>query len=173
MTIIRCSREGQAAEILAILNDAILTSTAVFGYHARPLSSMDAWFDAKERGNYPVLGALDDDSRLLGFSTYGVFRDRPAYHYSIEHSVYVQREARGQGIGAILMRRLIDEARKQDYHLMVGGIELTNHASIRLHESLGFTHAGTIRQAGYKFSRWLDLAFYQLILDTPTQPVEG
>jgi phosphinothricin acetyltransferase len=71
------------------------------------------------------------------------------------------------------MRKLLDAAREQDYHVMVGGIDATNAASVRLHEKLGFVHAGTIRHAGFKFGRWLDLAFYQLLLETPARPVDG
>jgi L-amino acid N-acyltransferase len=71
------------------------------------------------------------------------------------------------------MRQLIEAAREQQYHVMIGGIDISNAASIALHEKLGFTHAGTIRQAGFKFGKWLDLGFYQLILDTPQHPVDG
>jgi phosphinothricin acetyltransferase len=91
----------------------------------------------------------------------------------VEHSIYIHREHRGKRLAPLLMQQLIDAARQQDYHLMIGGIDATNAASIGLHEKLGFTHAGTIRQAGFKFGRWLDLAFYQLILETPRQPVDG
>jgi L-amino acid N-acyltransferase YncA len=80
---------------------------------------------------------------------------------------------RGQGIGKALLRELIASAQEQDYHILIGGIDAANSVSIRLHESLGFVHCGTIRQAGFKFGRWLDLAFYQLILATPTEPIDG
>ena len=76
-------------------------------------------------------------------------------------------------IGMGLMKRLIDAAREQDHHVMVGGIDAANRTSIALHERLGFTHAGTVRHAGYKFGRWLDLAFYQLLLETPARPEDG
>jgi phosphinothricin acetyltransferase len=71
------------------------------------------------------------------------------------------------------MRELIGLAQQRDVHVLVGGIDLANQPSIRLHEKLGFTHAGTIRQAGFKFGRWLDLVFYQLVLATPSAPVDG
>lgn len=80
---------------------------------------------------------------------------------------------RGQGIGKRLLQELITAAQAQDYHVLVGGIDSANSVSIRLHEALGFTYCGTIRQAGFKFGRWLDLAFYQLILSTPAQPADG
>jgi phosphinothricin acetyltransferase len=73
----------------------------------------------------------------------------------------------------VLLEALIAAAIEQDYHVMVGGIDASNAVSIKLHESLGFTHCGTVEQAGFKFGRWLDLAFYQKILTTPTAPVDG
>jgi phosphinothricin acetyltransferase len=170
MRFVECNHAAHAEPILAILNDAIASSTALYDYRPRPASSMVEWFAEKARGNYPVLGALGDDGELAGFATYGPFRARAAYKYSIEHSVYVAAGRRGHGIGGALLRRLIDAARTQQYHVMVGGIDAGNRASIVLHERAGFVHAGTIRHAGYKFARWLDLAFYQLILVTPEEP---
>src|SRR5688572_23882156 len=99
MNIIECTHAQHARAILDILNDAILSSTALYDYQARPFESMRSWFDDKGRSRFPVLGAIDDGGTLLGFASYGAFRPRPAYKYSIEHSVYVHREHRGRGIG--------------------------------------------------------------------------
>jgi L-amino acid N-acyltransferase len=173
MNFIDCTQERHGAAILEIFNDAILHSTALYDYHPRPPESMVGWFAAKRAGRFPVIGAEADDGRLLGFASYGTFRAWPAYQYSVEHSVYVHKDQRGHGIGAALMQPLIAAARQQERHVMVGGIDMTNAASIALHERLGFTHAGTIHQAGFKFGRWLDLGFWQLLLDTPALPVDG
>lgn len=172
MRTISCTRQ-HAPEILAIFNEAIANSTALWDYEPRTLESMEAWFEAKEQSRYPVIGVVDDAGTLMGFGTYGRFRERAAYKYSVEHSIYVAVPFRHRGVGRILLREVIAAARAQEYHLLVGGIDATNHASIRLHEEFGFTHAGTIREAGFKFGRWLDLAFYQLALDTPQRPVDG
>jgi L-amino acid N-acyltransferase len=134
---------------------------------------MQTWFEVKGRGRHPVIGAVDEHGALLGFASYGAFRPHAAYKYSIEHSVYVHRDHRGRGIGRTLLERLIVVANEQQYHLMVGGIDRDNRASIALHEKLGFEPAGIIRHAGFKFGRWLDLAFYQRLLDGPAQPVDG
>jgi phosphinothricin acetyltransferase len=120
-----------------------------------------------------VIGIEDESGQLTGFASYGTFRAWPAYKYSVEHSVYIHKNLCGKGLGARLLTELINAARKQDYHCMVGGIDMNNAASIGLHEKLGFVHAGTIRQAGFKFGRWLDLGFYQLLLNTPEHPVDG
>lgn len=173
MQAVRCSRERHGDAMLEIFNDAILNSTALYDYRPRTLASMDDWFAAKRRGGYPVLGYEDGQGRLLAFGSYGAFRAFPAYKYTVEHSIYVHREHRGQGLGIALMRELIAAARAQDVHVMVGGIDMGNAASIAMHEKLGFVHAGTIRQAGFKFGRWLDLGFYQLVLETPEHPVDG
>jgi phosphinothricin acetyltransferase len=173
LPIVACTHPAHSPEILAILNEAIATSTALYDYAPRAPESMAGWFRAKEAGGFPVLGAVDEGGRLMGFATYGTFRAWPAYKYTVEHSVYVHKDHRGQGLGRALLLRLIAAARAQDLHVMVAGIDVDNRASIALHESLGFVPAGTLRHAGFKFGRWLDLAFYQLLLDTPLRPVDG
>lgn len=173
MKFVTCTLPSHGSAILAILNEQILTSTAVYEYVPRMPDSMAPWFNAKVAKGYPVIGVEDEAGALMGFATYGVFRERPAYKYCVEHSVYVHKDHRGNGLGKALMERLIVAAREQDLHVMVGGIDATNAVSIALHEQLGFVHAGTITQAGFKFGRWLDLAFYQLTLQTPRQPVDG
>jgi len=173
MNFVPCTLERHAPAILAIFNDAILNSTALYDYEPRKPESMAGWFKAKETGVFPVIGVEGDNGELRGFASYGTFRAWPAYKYSVEHSVYVKTEFRGNGLGRALMKKLIEAARAQERHVMVGGIDVENAVSIALHRKLGFEHAGTIKQAGYKFGRWLDLAFYQLILETPSAPVEG
>jgi len=173
MEFIDCSLEAHGDAILDIFNEAIVNSTALYDYEPRPRESMEGWFKTKQANGFPVIGAVDEDGHLCGFASYGTFRAWPAYKYSVEHSVYVHKEHRGQGLGRLLMERLITAARDRQVHVMVGGIDKANQGSIVLHERLGFMHAGTIRQAGFKFGRWLDLAFYQLVLDTPEQPVDG
>ena len=173
MEFVACDQETHAEAILAILNEAIANSTALYEYRPRNLQSMSNWFAAKQAAGFPVVGATSSSGELLGFATYGTFRAWPAYKYSIEHSVYIHRDHRGKGVGPALMRQLIAKAVEQQYHVMVGGIDISNSASVALHEKLGFVHAGTIKHAGFKFGRWLDLAFYQLILQTPIEPVDG
>ena len=173
MNIVACDYEHHAAPILAILNQAIVSSTALFDYKPRAPETMVEWFRAKAARQFPVLGAVADDGALMGFATYGTFRAWPAYKYTVEHSVYVDGSHRRKGVARALMTRLIAVAEEQSYHVMVGGIDATNAPSIALHVELGFTLAGTIHHAGFKFGRWLDLVFYELRLRTPTRPVDG
>ncbi|MGV3569550.1 MAG: GNAT family N-acetyltransferase [Ramlibacter sp.] len=173
MRFTECTHADHAGQILAIFNEAIATSTALYDYRPRPPESMAGWFKAKEAGGFPVIGCVDEAGTLLGFASYGTFRAWPAYKYSVEHSVYVHKDHRGRGIGLALMERLLAEAEAREVHVVIGGIDAANATSVALHEKLGFTHAGTIRQAGFKFGRWLDLAFYQKVLPTPREPVDG
>lgn len=172
MMIIACDR-SHTPEILAILNETIANSTALYDYKPRTLEMMDAWFDAKEAGDFPVIGVIDDAGWLAGFGSYGTFRAWPAYKYTIEHSLYVDHRSRGRGVGALLLGELIAAARNAGHHNLIGGIDAQNAASIALHKKFGFEHCASIREAGFKFGRWLDLHFYQLLLDTPVNPVDG
>ena len=171
--ILRPCTEQQLPEILDIFNEAILYSTALYDYKPRTMEVMVKWYEEKQNGNYPVVGIFDHANALLGFATYGSFRARPAYKYTIEHSVYVRFDKRGLGIGSILLKEIIKIAEENNFHVLIGGIDASNQVSIRLHEKEGFEFCGLIKQSGYKFGKWLDLAFYQLILKTPEFPEEG
>ena len=170
---IKSCGEEQLPEILEILNEAILHSAALYDYKPRTVDTMKTWYAAKQAGNYPIIGAFDCDGVLLGFASYGPFRNWPAYKYSVEHSIYVRSDMRGKGLGKLLLIEIIKSAQEQDYHVMIGGIDASNSVSIKLHEKEGFVFCGTIKHAGYKFGKWLDLSFYQLILKTPQCPEEG
>ena len=171
MKVIHCTRD-HAQAILEIFNDAIINSTALYDYKPRTLQMMDGWFDVKIQKNFPVVGIVSDQNELLGFGSYGTFIAWPAYHYTVEHSLYIHKDHRGKGLGTILLREIIEQAIKQEYHCLVAGIDSTNVASVRLHSALGFEFSGRIKQVGYKFKRWLDLDFYQLVLATPENPLE-
>ena len=162
--------EQQLPEILDIYNDAILNSTALYDYKTRTMDMMQTWYADKQKGNYPVVGAFNENNVLLGFSTYGKFRVQPAYKYTVEHSVYVRPDKRGQGIGKILLKEIIKKAGEQDVHVMVGVIDASNDVSMKLHEKEGFVLTGIMKEVGYKFGKWLDAAFYQLTLKTPEHP---
>ncbi|MBV7538654.1 GNAT family N-acetyltransferase [Duganella sp. sic0402] len=172
-SIVRCSAERHAGAILDIFNDAIRHSTALYEYKPRTPEIMATWFETKRNGGFPVIGVEDENGTLLGFGSYGTFRAFPAFKYTVEHSVYIHQDHRGKGLGKLLMQELITAARAANLHAMMGGIDAANAGSIKLHASLGFKHVGTLPEVGFKFGKWLDLAFYQLILDTPQQPVDG
>jgi phosphinothricin acetyltransferase len=172
MKFVNCTYDRHALQIMDVLNEVILTSTAIFDYKPRSLESMTSWFKAKQSGRFPIVGIEDSEESLLGFASYGTFRAWPAHKYSVEHSVYVHKYHRGKGLGRALMQEIIKAAEAQHYHVLIGCIEASNAYSIALHKSLGFTHGGTLCQVGYKFGHWLDLCIYQHILKTPDYPSE-
>ena len=173
MKLVDCTLAQHGAAIVGIFNEVIENSTAVYDYVPRSPATMEPWFATKTASRFPVIGTEDGDGNLLGFATYGTFRAWPAYKYTVENSVYLRPEARGRGIGHVLLARLVEVARERDVHVIVAGIDATNAASIALHTRHGFVHAGSVRACGFKFGRWLDLALYQRTLDTPEHPVDG
>lgn len=173
MILVHCTASRHGRAILGIFNDAILHSTALYEYRPRTLADIDAWFAAREEAGIPVLGMEDAQGTLAGFASFGSFRAYPAFGYTVEHSVYVHPDRRRLGVGRALMAALIEAVRAHGAHAMIGAIDAENAGSIALHEQFGFRHAGTLPQVGYKFGRWLDLVFYQLLLETPAHPVEG
>lgn len=172
MKIIKCTPE-YASQILDIFNDAILNSTALYDYKPWTMDTMKVWFETKAQHNFPVIGIVDDEGVLMGFGSYGQFRVRPAYKYTIENSLYVHRDHRGKGLGKILLNEIISHATSQNFHSIIAVIDASNEISLDLHRKAGFTQVGVFREVGYKFGRWLDAAFLQLNLDTPATPEEG
>jgi L-amino acid N-acyltransferase len=147
--------------ILAIYNDVIRTSTAIYRDEPATLDERRAWNETRKTNGYPLLIARTEDGVVAGFATFGDFRPWPGYRYTVEHSVHVAGPHRGHGIGTALMRELIARGAAIGKHVMVAGIDADNHGSIRMHERLGFERTGHLKEVGWKFDRWLDLVFMQ------------
>ena len=107
-TLVPCTHARHADQILAIFNDAIANSTALYDYKPRPREAMQGWFQAKEQGGFPVLGLENEGGELMAFASYGTFRAFPAFKYLVEHSVYVDGRFRGRGLGEAMMAILIE-----------------------------------------------------------------
>ena len=161
--MIRLAHVEDLHNITKIYNDAILNTTAVYSYDPVTLENRQAWFAQKLAKNEPVLVYVKDNE-VVGFATYGSFRDWPAYKNTVEHSIYVDPKTRKEGIASKLLTELIKEVDYRGYKIIVAGIDASNEGSIRLHKKFNFVACGTIKSVGYKFDKWLDLAFYQLIL---------
>jgi len=146
--------------ILAIYNEVIRNTTAVYSDREVTLEDREKWLDAKRVAGFPVLVAWDS-SGVVGFGTFGEFRAWPCYRRSVEHSVHVRADFRRRGAGRALVLELIDAAAALGKHVMIAGIDAENVNSISLHESLGFEVVGHFREVGRKFDRWLDLKFMQ------------
>lgn len=149
--------------ITAILNDAIRTTLAIWYEDEKSPAEMQVWFDTKQQSATPVLVARDALG-VSGFASFGSFRPWPGYSLTVEHSLYVRHDARGRGIGKALLRALIARARQKGLHVMVGGIESGNEASLKLHTGLGFAEVGRMPEVGRKSGQWLTLVFMQKTL---------
>lgn len=150
--------------ILDIINYNILHSTALYDYSIRSYDQQKNILADKIAKQFPVIIA-ELEGHVVGFGMYSEFRFREAYKYTVEHSVYVDQNIHGKGIGKVLLQELIILAKIQGLHTMIGVIDAENQGSIDFHEKLGFKKAGTIKESGYKFDRWLDSVFMQLILE--------
>ena len=170
---IRDAEDHDLGGIVAIYNDAVLNTTAIWNETCVDEANRRAWAADRARLGYPVLVALDAADQVLGYATFGDWRAFDGYRHTVEHSVYVRSDQRGGGIGKALMGALIERARGIGKHVMVAGIEAGNARSIHLHKTLGFQETGTLQQVGTKFGRWLDLTFLQLTLDNRADPDAG
>jgi L-amino acid N-acyltransferase YncA len=161
--IIRPAVEPDLPDILAIYNDAVVNTTAIWNWNTADLANRQAWFESRAKQGYPILVAGAEGS-VLGYASYGDWRPFDGYRFTVEHSIYVADAARGQGVGAKLLGALIGKAQDAGKHVMLGGIEAGNEASLALHRRFGFVETGRLPQVGQKFGKWLDLVFMQLKL---------
>lgn len=162
---LRDAIEADLPAILAIYNGVIASSTAVYATEPVPLAERAAWLAARREREFPVLVAVDAGA-VVGFASFGDFRGGwNAYRYSVEHSVHVHPDCRSRGAGRQLVEALVPRAVALGKHVMIGGIDAANAASIRFHARLGFQQVAHFREVGHKFGRWLDLVFMQRMLD--------
>jgi L-amino acid N-acyltransferase len=161
--VIADAEERHLPGILGIYNDVIATTTAVYSEEPVTLESRVEWWKVRNALHYPILVALEDDV-VLGFASFGDFRPWPCYRHTIEHSVHVRVDARNRGLGSSLIKALFPRAVALGKHIMIGGVDADNAASIHLHQKLGFEPVARLREVGRKFDRWLDLVFLQRTL---------
>jgi len=160
---IRTATEADLPAILDIYNDVILTTTAVYSEEPHTLQMRQVWFNERLSAGFPVIVAVADDA-IAGFGTYGHFRVWPCYRFTVEHSVYVHKDMRGRGISKILLTDLITKAKAAGMHAMIAGVDSENDVSLQLHLKFGFTQVARFKEVGFKFGRWLDLVFLEMIL---------
>lgn len=164
---IRNAQETDLPAILDIYNEVILHTTAVYSEQPHTLQMRKDWYLDRVNNNFPVFVAVIDDN-IAGFCSFGHFRAWPCYRYTAELSVYVETSYRGKGISKIMLQSLIERAQQMNIHALLAGISADNEISISLHRSFGFVEVAHFKEVGYKFGRWLDLKFLELILsNTP------
>ncbi|OCB71140.1 GNAT family N-acetyltransferase [Flavobacterium crassostreae] len=161
--LLRNYKTQDTQAIVAILNYHILHSTALYDYEPRTYAQQKALLEDKINNNFPVIVA-EFAGKVVGFGMYSEFRFKEAYKFTVEHSVYVANEFHGKGLGKQLLEALIVVAKKQGLHTMIAVIDAENQSSIVFHEKYGFKTVGILKETGYKFNRWLDSVFMQLIL---------
>jgi len=171
---IRAAKLEDAAQIAAIYAPYVLSGTVSFEVEAPDAPSMRARM-ALSNGLYPWIVATNGDAEggVLGYAYATTFRDRPAYRYVVETSIYMAGPKQGQGAGRLLYDALIDTLRMQGFTQAIGVISLNNDGSISLHESVGFRRAGMYREIGFKQGQWIDVGFWQCELnDSVVPPIE-
>lgn len=161
---IRFAKPADLPGILAIVNDAIAQTTAIYDEQPRSAAQQQSWYDEKTGSGFPVVVA-ECNGEVAGFGSYGQFKPKTGYRFTVEHSVYVRPDLTGKGIGKLLLKKLIDLAKAQQMHAMIGVIDASNTASIAFHSGFGFIETGTLKEVGFKFGRRLDVTLMQLMLD--------
>ncbi|WP_035690610.1 GNAT family N-acetyltransferase [Azospirillum halopraeferens] len=164
MIDLRDAGPGDLAAMLAIYNDAVVNTTAVYDDLPRSEDAQVRWFDMKREQDMPVLVATDPAGTVLGYASFGPFRPWPGFRHTVENSLYVAPAARGRGVGRRLLAATVERARDRGLHAMVAGIDADNAVSLHLHRSLGFVEVARMPEVGRKFDRWLDLVFLQRML---------
>ncbi len=164
MIKVRPAVRADCPGILEIYNDAVLKTTASYDYEPRTLEHRQSWFDDHQQTGLPIFVAINDQGRIVGWSALNRYHDRKGYRFTTENSVYIAEDHRGQGIGKLLLAPLIESARKLGLHAIIAVIDGQNEVSIRLHAKFGFEIVGRFKEVGYKFNRWLDVVYMELIL---------
>jgi phosphinothricin acetyltransferase len=157
---IRDATDADVPAILTIYNDVVTSTTAIYDERPSTLEERQAWFEGRRSKNFPVLvGELNGE--VVGFSTFGEWRSRWGYRYTVEHSVHVRADCRGKGFGRKLIEVLFPRAVALGMHTMIGHIDSAATASLRLHEKLGFKMVGTFREVGRLREGWLNVVAVQ------------
>jgi|DEB0MinimDraft_10_1074344.scaffolds.fasta_scaffold00426_8 L-amino acid N-acyltransferase YncA len=162
---IRNATIADAQALRAIYNHEVEHTTATFDLVPRTLQQQQEWIQQRQGALGVIVAELD--GQVVGFASLSPFRDRPAYNTTVENSIYVDRTARGSGVGRALLNELIEMAKNRGFHTMVAHISGTDGVSVALHQACGFTLTGVQREVGRKFGTWLDITIMQRMLDTP------
>lgn len=160
---VRLAATEDAEAIRAIYNREVLGSTVTFDLVARSLDEQLQWLD-EHSGAHPAIVAVDEREAVVGFGSLSPYRPRPAYRTTVEDSVYVDRSARGRGVGKLLLGELVSLADAHGFHALMARIVGGHEASIGLHRSCGFEVVGVEREVGRKFGRWLDVVLMQRLV---------
>lgn len=161
--MIRTVVPEDAAEIREIYNHYILHSTVTFEETPVSLEGIAKRIKSLSLGLPWVV--CENGGEILGYAYAARWKSRSAYLRSVESTVYLRQGESNKGIGSRLYAALIKRLTTQGFHAVIGGIALPNQASIALHEKLGFEKVAHFKEVGFKFNRWIDVGYWQLIID--------
>ncbi|HVZ65332.1 MAG TPA: arsinothricin resistance N-acetyltransferase ArsN1 family B [Lacunisphaera sp.] len=161
--MIRTATPADAATIAAIYNHYVLNTVITFEEEAVLDDEMRQRVSDTLAAGLPWF-VWDEDGRVLGYAYASKWKSRCAYRYAVESSIYLDKDATGRGLGTRLYVALIDALRAKSVHAIIGGIALPNAASVALSEKLGFKKIGQFEQVGWKFEKWIDVGYWELIL---------
>ncbi|WP_068275282.1 GNAT family N-acetyltransferase [Aldersonia kunmingensis] len=164
--IVRDAEPADLEAILEIHNTAIAESTAIWDTEQVDLDERVAWWAHRRQAGFPVLVA-EIDGAVAGYASYGPWRPKSGYRFTVENSVYVADGFHRRGVATALLGELVVRAKIDGVHVIVAGIEASNQASIALHRNFGFEIVAEMPQVGAKFGRWMDLTLMQLMLPGP------
>ncbi len=162
---IRDATTADLPAILAIVNDVLVSSDAIWRDDPETAEERASWFAERARRGFPVLVAVDDDGGVLGFASYGDFRALAGYRTTVEHSIHIRADRRGGGLGSALLAALVARAWSAGVHVMVAGVDGGNAGSLRFHVARGFQEVARMPQVGRKYGRWVDLVLLQRFVD--------
>lgn len=168
MPIIRDAVDADLPMVTELSNALIDTTTTTWTEHHETVDERRAWQRKQQAAGYPLIVAADDAGDVVGFATFGDFRDIakwPGYRFVVEHTVHVRSDQQGLGTGRALMLELFDRARALGKTQIVAGIDGSNEGSIRFHERLGFIEVARMPRIGFKHDTWLDLVLLQRSLE--------
>ena len=170
---IRPVQRADAEALAAIYNPEVIETTVTFDLVPRTLEEQQVWIE-EHLGTHPCIVAVNDEDqvgetgaqgdKILGFAVVTPFRARPAYATTVESSVYTHREARGRGVGELLLREILAMASDLGFHSIIARIVGANESSIKLHEKVGFSLVGREIEVGRKHGKWLDVVDFQYVI---------
>ena len=160
---IRLAERTDVPAMREIFNEVLRNSNSIYRENEVTLEDRYAWFDEKIEHGFPIFGAYEGD-QLVGYAGYGSWRSAQGYRKSVELTIYVDQKRRGKGIGSKLMQTIIEHAKADGYHVMIGAIDAANQQSIEFHKRFGFVEVARMPEVALKNDQWLTLVFMQKLL---------
>jgi phosphinothricin acetyltransferase len=161
--IIRKANRSDVPAMREIFNEVLRNSNSIYREEEVSLEERYTWFDEKTDHGFPIFGAYEGE-KLIGYAGYGTWRAAQGYRKSVELTIYVESSYRAKGIGSKLMQRIIEQAKSDGFHVMIGAIDAENRGSIEFHKRFGFTETARMPEVALKNGKWLDLVFMQKLL---------